>query len=188
MRHPRVEPRSLRVVLLKLRVCQSVRGLHKTVSSVSFDSDLVQPLTGVENSAASVFPSFPVPSLVSAAAPTGTSALDGPTDIGLSGKKLGSELATLPIVDQIATREPTTDTLFGDHPSYAAAAAAADIRAEVEVDACEQCVRNSRPFSQCVRVKYQGRHVYNGSCTNCHWGGQGIDCSLCEYPVPYWYE
>ena len=73
------------------------------------------------------------------------------------------------------------ETQFEDHLSYAAAAAT---HAHEKVN----CVQGLGPFLLCVRTEYCGQSLLGGSCTNCHWGGQGTRCSLCEYAFSYWYE
>lgn len=47
--------------------------------------------------------------------------------------------------------------------------------------ACSQCVRGFGPFQACTQVHdQQGNLLFNGSCTNCMFGGQGVRCSFRE--------
>ena len=49
------------------------------------------------------------------------------------------------------------------------------LRGSVEADPCSHCGAGNRPFRDCVTLPTNN---LSGACTNCRWGGQGINYSL----------
>ena len=167
---------------MKLSVCQNMRGAHKLVSSVSFHFNFSSTSNWglTENSAVSAL------SLLLSALPISNSLLNTVINIPLFDW-LGFELIMLLIVCQIISWELMAETQFEDHLSYTVTAAT-HVHEKVKQVTCEHCMQGLRPFLLCVQTEYCGQSLLCELCTNCHWGGQGTWCSLCEYVFSYWYE